>query len=70
MNVAKLEQETERARSGSGEEVAELVYHQAPEVLLSLLQNPNLDERNYVSCCHEKIYLRNCWLKLAHGRAC
>jgi len=44
VNVAKLDDEIERAQRGGSEEVAELIYHQAPEVLLSLLGNPNLDE--------------------------
>lgn len=42
--MAKIDLEIERARSGSGEEVAELVYHRSPEVLLALLGNPNFDE--------------------------
>ena len=40
--MAKIEQEIERARSGSGEEVAELVYHRSPEVLLALLRKSEL----------------------------
>ena len=44
MNLAKLENEIERARSCSGEEFAELLYHRAPEVLIALLGNPNFDE--------------------------
>ena len=42
--MAKLENDIARAQSCTGEEVAELIYHRAPEVLSALLGNPNVDE--------------------------
>ncbi len=45
-NVAEIEKDIERARSGSGDAVTELLYHRAPEVLFALLQNPLFDEQN------------------------
>jgi hypothetical protein len=46
VNVAEIEKEIERARSGAGDSVTELLYHRAPEVLFALLQNPSFDEQH------------------------
>lgn len=43
--MAEIEKETERARTASGDALTELLYHHAPEVLLTLLDNPSLDEQ-------------------------
>ena len=40
----ELEKEATQARTASGEELAGLIYHPAPAVLLGLLDNPALDE--------------------------
>jgi hypothetical protein len=42
--VPGFEQETERARVASGEDLNALIYHPASAVLLALLDNPALDE--------------------------
>jgi hypothetical protein len=42
--VAEFEQERERARKATGEELSTLLYHQAAPVLISLLENPAFDE--------------------------
>lgn len=39
-----IEQQRERARLASGEELKSLLYHPSAEVLLALLENPALDE--------------------------
>jgi hypothetical protein len=46
--VAELEQETERARAASGEELDGLIFHPAPAVLAALLDNPALDEKKLI----------------------
>ncbi len=43
--MAEIEKEIERARAASGEELTELMYHHAPEVLMALVHNPALDEQ-------------------------
>jgi hypothetical protein len=45
VNVTELQQEIARARSSSGDDLTELLYHRAPEVVLALLQNPAIDEQ-------------------------
>jgi len=42
--MAELDQDREHARTASGEELAALLHHHAGDVLLSLLDNPALDE--------------------------
>ncbi len=42
--MANLEQEIERAQTCPPDELIDFVYHRAPEVLLALLRNPNVDE--------------------------
>jgi hypothetical protein len=42
----KFETEIERARTSSNDGLTELVYHNAPEVLLALLENPAIAEQN------------------------
>jgi hypothetical protein len=42
--LALLEQQRERARLATGEELKSFLYHPSPEVLYSLLENPALDE--------------------------
>jgi hypothetical protein len=42
--VAEFEKEMERARTGSGDELTELLYHHSRDVLNALLQNPSFDE--------------------------
>jgi len=44
MHVAPLDQQRERARHATGEELKSLLYHPSPEVLYALLENPALDE--------------------------
>jgi hypothetical protein len=44
MSLTFLEQQRERARHATGEELKPLLYHPSPEVLYSLLDNPALDE--------------------------
>ncbi len=43
--MAEFEKEIERARTASGDELTELVYHYATEVLLAVAHNPLLDEQ-------------------------
>ena len=43
--MAELEKEIERARTAAGEALTELLYHNAPEVLVAALSNPALDEQ-------------------------
>ncbi len=43
--MAEIEKEIERARTASGEQLTELMYHQAPQVLLALMHNPSFDEQ-------------------------
>jgi hypothetical protein len=42
--MAELDQDRDRARTASGEELAALLHHHASDVLLALLDNPALDE--------------------------
>jgi hypothetical protein len=42
--MTELENELRRARTASGEELAGLIYHPKPVVLLALLENPAFDE--------------------------
>jgi len=42
--VSGVEQEVERARVASGDDLKGFIYHPAPAVLLALLDNPALDE--------------------------
>jgi hypothetical protein len=42
--MSEMEQDRERARVATGEELAALLYHPSAEVLLALLDNPALDE--------------------------
>jgi len=42
--MAELDQDRERARIATGEELASLLHHHAGDVLLALLDNPALDE--------------------------
>jgi hypothetical protein len=42
--MAEHERDLERARAASGEELAGLIYHPNPAVLLALLKNPAFDE--------------------------
>jgi hypothetical protein len=42
--LGSLEQQSERARLATGEELKSLLYHPSAEVLYSLLENPALDE--------------------------
>lgn len=42
--MSALEQQRERARRATGEELQALLFHPSAEVLLSLLENPALDE--------------------------
>jgi hypothetical protein len=42
--MAELEQDLLRAHTASGEELAGLIYHPKPAVLLALLENPRFDE--------------------------
>lgn len=42
--MAELDQDRERARTASGEELAALLHHHGSDVLLALLDNPALDE--------------------------
>ena len=44
--MAELDEDLQRARSASGEELAELIYHPKPAVLLALLENPTFEETN------------------------
>jgi hypothetical protein len=42
--MSELDQDRERARAATGEELAALLHHHAGDVLLALLDNPALDE--------------------------
>jgi hypothetical protein len=42
--MAEMDGDSERARTASGDELAALLHHPAPSVLLGLLDNPELDE--------------------------
>lgn len=42
--MTTIEQDVERARIASGDDLNGLIYHPAPAVLLALLDNPGLDE--------------------------
>lgn len=42
--MAEIERDAERARIATGDELAALLHHPAPSVLLALLDNPELDE--------------------------
>ena len=42
--MAKIEEDVERARTATREELSALIYHPAPEVLCALLDNPAFDE--------------------------
>lgn len=42
--MAELDQDLQRARTASGEELAGLIYHPKSAVLLALLENPAFDE--------------------------
>src|SRR5712672_1056350 len=42
--MAPNDLDRDRARSATGEELASLLHHPSPDVLLSLLDNPGLDE--------------------------
>ena len=42
--MAENEQEVERARTATGDDLKALIYHPAPGVLIALLDNPALDE--------------------------
>jgi hypothetical protein len=42
--MTELEHELHRARTATGEELAGLIYHPKPAVLLALLENPSFDE--------------------------
>lgn len=44
MDVNPIEQQRERARIATGEELKSLLYHPSPDVLLALLENPAVDE--------------------------
>ncbi len=43
--MTEIEKVVDRARTASGEALTELLYHHAPEVLLTVLSNPALDEQ-------------------------
>lgn len=42
--MAEIEQDVQRARTATGDELSALIYHPAPQVLLELLENPAFDE--------------------------
>ena len=44
MDVNPIEQQRERARIATGEELKSLLYHPSADVLLALLENPAVDE--------------------------
>jgi len=52
--LSLLEQQCERARLATGEELKSFLYHPAAEVLFSLLENPALDETLVVLLVNRK----------------
>src|SRR5713226_1454409 len=55
----------ERARTAVGEELASLLHHHSPDVLLALLDNPALDETQLCLLLDRKALLKNYRVKRA-----